>query len=82
MTATVEQIDDLVLALAEGDVGRGTFHLKAYDLTGSLAAVFQAHVSMFSGTIGGTGMDSNYLLTDGAKNTNATGNDGLGLTGY
>jgi hypothetical protein len=67
MSITIQQAQDLLNKLVNEEIDRGTFYLKIFELTGSASAVFQAHVSMFSGWLGGTAHGANYLLTDAAK---------------
>lgn len=82
MSITVQQAQNLLDKLANGELDRGTFYLKIYELTGSPAANFQAHVSMFSGWLGGTAHAANYLMTDAAKFNDPLANEGLPATHY
>lgn len=60
MAVTLNQLISQFLA---GSLDRGTFYLKAYELTGSPAALFQAHVSMFSGWLGTAGQNAGQSLS-------------------
>lgn len=82
MSITLEEAQSLLAKLANNELDRGTFYLKVFELTGSPAALFQAHVSLFSGWLGGTALGANYLLTDGAKHVDPLVNSGLPASGY
>ena len=76
------EINGYIESLFLGQIDRGAFYMKIFQETGSSAALFQAHVSMFSGWIGGAALGANYLMTDGAKNQDPISESALGLTGY